>query len=220
MKLSEVLMAYGKVWVHLVRTAVQLTYGIWKISQLEHPLVSIFGSSKVAPESEYAQLARMMGARLADADISVITGGGPGIMEAANCGAQRTKGEVRTLGISVRGLEHERRNLCVDDYMVMSYYFSRKWLLTQYSIAFIIFPGGVGTLEELAELLTLMQTRARAHAPIVLLGEEYWDHIVRWLREQALPNKLIFASDLERITVTDDIDLAYKIVKDYCEACR
>src|SRR5690606_34188715 len=141
---------------------------------------------------KYAQDANQIAAWLVEQEMSVLTGGGPGIMEAANCGAVRSlhKDEVHSIGIGVRGL-NEPKNVCVEEYFELDYFFARKWLLTQYSVGFIVFPGGFGTLDELSEVLTLIQTRQMKKVPIVLFGKDYWRPFLQWVREEALPHGLI-----------------------------
>lgn len=219
MKLTQLFKAYGDLIAHLFHVVRQLFYGIWKLSKLNRPLVSIFGSSKLPGDNKYSQFARDLASRLVDANVSVVTGGGPGIMEAANCGAQKKGDGVRSIGIGVKGLEGGKLNPCVEDYMIMHYYFPRKWLLTRYSMAFVIFPGGVGTLEELTELMTLIQTDKRERVPIVLVGKDFWSDILRWMNK-ALDQELLFQSDLDNLTITDDIEEAFEVVTRYCAECK
>src|SRR5579872_7173538 len=169
-----------------------LLYGAWRISKLPHPIVSIFGSSMVLQKDKYAQQANRVAVMLVEQEMSVLTGGGAGIMQAANCGAivKKHKGEVHSIGIGVRGL-NEPRNLCVEEYFELDYFFARKWLLTQYSVGFIVFPGGFGTMDELSEVLTLIQTRQMKKVPIVLIGKDYWQPFMQWITEEAFPRGLI-----------------------------
>jgi uncharacterized protein (TIGR00730 family) len=209
---------------------VQLMYGIWRVNRLPQPCVSIFGGTHVAPDNplahlaaHYAEQAGYIAGELAKAGISVLTGGGPGIMAAANCGAlkfQKKKGG-RTMGISVRGLEEEEgANVCTQgSLLIMNYFFARKWLLINYSVAFAVFPGGVGTLDELTELLTLMQTKQIEAAPVVLLGVEFWTPFIEWLRTTPAARHLIGKETLRWITVTDDSAKAASILRDHCLVC-
>src|SRR5579872_2511581 len=163
------------------RVFFQIIYGAWRVSKLPHPIVSIFGSAKLAQSDTYAKEANKLATLLSEAGISVLTGGGPGIMEAANCGIFKSKREktIRSIGIIVRGLD-EPRNMCVEEYFELDYFFARKWLLTQYSSGFVVFPGGFGTLDELSEVLTLIQTNQLKPVPIVLIGKEYWHSFMEW----------------------------------------
>lgn len=201
----------------MLHAVFQLTYGIWRISKLSRPIVSIFGSSKMEQDIEYARQAHQIGRWFIEVDISVLTGGGPGIMEAANCGAfpSGSKGEVKSMGIGVRGLE-QRQNPCVEEYFELRYFWARKWLLTNYSDGFIVFPGGFGTMEELTEVLTLIQTGKLKKVPIVLIGKKFWAPFMRWVVDEALANKLIKPEHIEFFSITDDPYQAFCLVRDKC----
>ena len=153
---------------------------------------------------------------LVEDDISVLTGGGPGIMEAASCGAVPTKGTGRSMGIGVKDLG-EGKNPCVQEYFILNYFFARKWLLTHYSKAFVVFPGGFGTLDELAEILTLIQTKQLARAPIILIGKEYWAHFMIWVKGEALKHGTVVQEDINLFSVTDNLEEAFCIAKGACE---
>ena len=165
-------------------------------------------------DSVYSKKARELAHRLADAGIPVLTGGGPGIMEAANCGAiEVNKGVITTLGITVTGLVlNDQPKSCNVDVIVMNNYVARKWLLIHYAVGFAVFPGGFGTLDELMELLTLVQTKFRIKVPIVLIGTEYWKPFVEWITQSALKEKLIDPEDAKLFVLTDDIDEAFTIL--------
>lgn len=196
----------------------QLIYGVWRISKLPQPIVSIFGSAKMLQKDKYAQQATQIALWLVEQEISVLTGGGPGIMQAVNCGVfnYKGKGKVRSIGIGVRGL-NEPKNTCVDEYFILDYFFARKWLLTQYSTGFIVFPGGFGTLDELSELLTLIQTRQMKKVPIALIGKDYWRPFMEWIVEQALPHGLIKKEHVKLFSITDDPYKAFCFVRGECE---
>ena len=138
-------------------------------------------------------------------------------MEAASCGsilAAGSKGKGITLGINVPGLE--RKNPCVQEYFEISHFFARKYLLTHFSDAFVIFPGGFGTLDELAEILTLMKVHKMPRLPIILIGVSYWEPFMVWLREQVVVHGAISNKDLDVFVVTDDLDRAYSLA---CASC-
>lgn len=196
----------------------QVVYGLWRISKLPHPIVSIFGGARMPQHDKYAQEAGQIALWLVEKEISVLTGGGAGIMEAANCGAMRRthKGDVHSMGIGVRGL-NEPQNMCTEEYFMLDYFFARKWLLTQYSLGFIVFPGGFGTLDELSEVLTLIQTNQMKKVPIVLMGKSYWEPFLQWLTEHALPLGLIQKEHLALISMTDDPYKAFCFVQGECE---
>lgn len=192
----------------LAHKNLQLLRGIWKITKIRQPIVSIFGGSHLNYEDPYTQLAHNLAKKLVEHDISVMTGGGPGIMEAASCGAVAFGKEgVTSLGIGVTEL-NELRNPCVQEYFEVSDFASRKWLLTRFAIGFVVFPGGYGTLDELAEILTLMKTKKLPQVPIILIGKEYWHFFMHWLTSEALKHNVITAENLRMFQVTDDLDEA------------
>lgn len=202
----------------ITKTSAQLLYGFIKISRLPEPIVTIFGGSRLAQDSFFAKQAHALSHRLAQSNISVITGGGPGIMQAANCGVDHEMAHLisaRTLGITVRGLEPI--NECAQNYIVMDYFFSRKWLMINFARAFAIFPGGFGTIDELAEVITLLQTKKLSGVPVVLIGKNYWQPLLNWLNETVLKHGLIGEKDLSLIKVTDDLDEALCLLQDQCE---
>ncbi len=218
MKLLKRFMMCGSLAFKFFHVFAQLIYGVWRISKLSHPIVSIFGSAKMLQKDTYAHEANQIASWLVEKEISVLTGGGPGIMEAANCGAiaSRHKKEVHSIGIGVRGL-NEPKNMCVEEYFELDYFFARKWLLIQYSMAFIVFPGGFGTVDELSEVLTLIQTRQMKKVPIVLIGKDYWRPFMQWVTDEAYPRGLIKAEHLKLFSVTDDPYKAFCFVKGECD---
>lgn len=200
----------------LFRVNLQLLYGIWKVSKLKQPIVSVFGGARLPKEDYYFRQAHELAARLVEEDISVLTGGGPGIMEAASCGAIPRKGKGMSMGIGVKDLG-EGKNECVNEYFDLDFFFARKWLLTRYSSAFVVFPGGFGTLDELAEVLTQIQTKKLSRVPIVLVGVEYWAPFMQWVKEEALKHGLVSQADIALFTVTDDLEQAFCLVRDECK---
>ncbi|TET06434.1 TIGR00730 family Rossman fold protein [Candidatus Dependentiae bacterium] len=197
----------------------QILYGLWRLTGIPRPMVTIFGGSRMPQEDPYAKQAHQLGHKLVTHDISVLTGGGPGIMEAASCGAVAVGKKSMSLGIGVTELG-EGRNPCVQEYIALDYFFARKWLLTRYSIAFVVFPGGFGTLDELGEILTLIHTNKLPRVPIVLIGNEYWYLFMQWLNNEALKHGLITYDDLTLFTVTDDIDYAFTIIHEACKKTK
>lgn len=205
---------------HLVREALQIVHGIWHITGLPTPCVTIFGGSRLSTDSIYSAMARDIARKLVEHNFSVLTGGGPGIMEAANCGAAQAGGahQVVTLGFSIYGMIDEQlANKCVGErgkHIVLNYFFARKWLLTQYSVGFCVFPGGLGTMDELFDLLNLMITRKLPYAPVVLLGTEYWSVYRSW-NAQVHAYKLIPLEREPKVLITDDINEAVKYVTSF-----
>ena len=166
--------------------------------------VSIFGSART-PEGdpEYAH-ARAAGRRLGEAGFAIITGAGPGIMEAANRGAQEAR--VPSIGLDIELPSEQAQNAWVDLGLTFHYFFTRKVMFVRYASAFVVFPGGFGTLDELFEAATLRQTGKIRHFPILLVGSSYWKGLVDWLRGPVLQGGKIGAHDVERLHVTDDLD--------------
>jgi len=200
------------------RVIFQLLRAIWIVYRLPQPCVSIFGGTHVKQTDPIAKQATEIAAALVENNFSVLTGGGPGIMQAANCGAYYAqKGELRTLGITVRGLESEGPNPCAREVsLILDYFFARKWLLIHYSVGFLVFPGGIGTMDELAELLTLIQTNQRSDAPVILIGTVFWKPFIDWLN-LSHERGLVDADTLRRITVTDDKDFSVELLKRKCQ---
>ncbi len=215
----QTIKAYATLIAHLARVFFQLLYGIWKLSKLKKAPVTIFGGTRLQSDSIYMKKAQELARMLASYDIPVLTGGGPGIMEAASCGAAMRKGQiVTTIGIGVKGLNDPLPfNKCVKDTIQMDYFFARKWLLVKYSIGFAVFPGGFGTLDELMELLTLIQTNMRPKAPIVLIGVEYWRPFMDWIKHSALKHELISKEDAALFSITDDIKVAFEHLNAHCQ---
>lgn len=219
MKIVSRIWALIKLFVHFTKEFFRLAGGVWTLSKLEKPIVSVFGGSKVEQHHGYALKAATLAAQLIDHDISVITGGGPGIMQAANCGAFKHNNgsrKAKSIGISVEGLPQEIRNECADDFIVTHYFFTRKFLLTRYATAFVLFPGGFGTMDELFEILTLMQTHKQPRVPIVLIESRYWQPVIEWCKN-AVKEGLLLQKDADLLFVTDDIDEAVKHLHQQCQ---
>lgn len=196
------------------KVSFQITWGVWKLGRLAEPRVTVFGGSKISLDHPYALKAMELAQKLVDSNISVLTGGGPGIMQAANCGAKPSSGrQLQSMGIGVTGLDEKKINECVQDLITVDYFFARKWLLTHYSAGYAIFPGGFGTLDELGEVTTLMQTGFLGSHPIVLIGTEYWRPFMNWVNDSALKEGLLKEKDKNLLMVVDDINVAVAILK-------
>jgi uncharacterized protein (TIGR00730 family) len=167
------------------------------------PCVTVFGSARIQKDDPNYELARKMGASIARLGFTVMTGGGPGIMEAANRGAKEIGG--RSVGCNIELPLEQQPNDYLDRCVTLHYFFVRKTLLVKYSYAFVFLPGGVGTLDELFEALTLIQTGKIKHFPIVIMGTDYWRGMIDFINKMALLG-MISASDLELIYATDSID--------------
>lgn len=209
-----------KIIKRLLKTNAQLIHGSWRVMNLPQPIVTVFGSARLNEKDKYMIMAHDLTHLLSEHGISVITGGGPGIMQAATCAlddehAQKIKGH--TLAITVKELvEQELINHCAKNILMVEYFFARKWLMTYFSQAFVIFPGGFGTLDELFEILTLMQTLALPGEPVVLVGQDFWMPLIEWFKNHSISRGLIREKDLELFTVTDDIEYALCLVQEQC----
>ena len=182
------------------------------------PAISVFGSARVKEDDpEYAE-ARDIARRIAEAGFAVVTGGGPGVMEAANRGA-RDAGGV-SVGFNI-DLPHEQfENAYLDISLTFEHFYARKTMFVKAAEGFVIFPGGFGTLDELFEALTLIQTGKVLHFPVVLFDRDYWAPLLDWIRERLLPEGMISPEDLELLTVTDDPDEAVQVLVDcYARRC-
>ncbi len=177
--------------------------------------MSIFGGARLAQDDTYAKQAHIMAQKLVHSDISVMTGGGPGVMEAASCGALAFGKKNVSIGIGVVEL-NEGRNPCVQEYYEVADFATRKWLLTHYAIGFVYFPGGFGTLDELAEVLTLVKTKKLPQVPIILIGTQYWKPFMAWLNREALAHKLLTEEHIQLFSIVDNIDEAVCILKHRC----
>ncbi len=206
----------GTDWVHtdpwrVLRIQSEFVEGFGSLSGLPRA-VSVFGSARTPRDHPQYAKARQIGAALAEAGYAVITGGGPGIMEAANRGAKDMDGLSVGLGIELpfeQGL-----NRYVDLGINFRYFFVRKTMFVKYSQAFICLPGGFGTLDELFESLTLVQTKKVTKFPVVLFGVDYWQGLVDWIRSSVLADGKISERDLDLIHLTDDVDDAIRVVHD------
>jgi uncharacterized protein (TIGR00730 family) len=168
------------------------------------PSVSIFGSARLPPASEYYNLAIDVSQLISQRGFAIITGGGPGIMEAANKGAQTANG--RSCGLSIDLATESPTNLFVDTAhnLRFRYFFVRKVMFIRYAQGFVFLPGGVGTLDELFEALTLIQTQKIHPFPIYMMGKNYWEGLIDWLRKTVLNEKCISEEDLDLLHITDD----------------
>jgi uncharacterized protein (TIGR00730 family) len=201
-------------WVHtdpwrVMRVLSEFVEGFGSLAELGKA-ISVFGSARSRPGDPEYELGERLGRRLAEHGFGVITGGGPGIMEAANKGACEAGGVSVGLGIELpfeQGL-----NEYVDLGINFRYFFARKTMFVKYAQGFVVLPGGFGTLDELFESLTLVQTGKVTQFPIVLMGTEFWGGLVQWLRERLVVNKKIGPHDLDLLTLTDDLDEVMEVI--------
>ena len=207
-------------WLHtdpwrVMRITTEFVEGFGALAELG-PAVSVFGSARTHPDDPTYALAERVGRELVEAGFAVITGGGPGAMEAANKGAFEAGGTSVGLGIELpfeQGL-----NAYVDLGVNFRYFFARKTMFVKYAQGFIVLPGGYGTLDELFEALTLVQTRTVTSFPIVLIGTHYWGGLVSWLRSTLVEAGTISPGDPDLLYVTDDPSDAVRIVAEHAKA--
>ena len=164
--------------------------------------VSVFGSARTPPDDPEYHLARETARLLGDAGFAIITGGGPGIMEAANLGAAESG--AQSIGLNIELPFEQGLNEYVELGLEFHYFFTRKVMFVRYASGFVVFPGGFGTLDETFESLTLIQTGKVRHFPVILVGCDYWSGLVDWFRERMLSEGKIVPEDLDLLTVTDD----------------
>jgi len=177
------------------------------------PGVTVFGSARMAPSNPYYKAAVDLANALAKNNLAIITGGGPGIMEAANRGASLAKG--KSVGLNIE-LPHEQKgNRYANIPIYFHYFFSRKVCFVKYSIAFVFMPGGFGTLDELFEVLTLVQTQRIPQFPLILFGKDYWKGLLRWIKDRVQGADYISPGDLDLLTITDDPQEAVNVILEY-----
>lgn len=203
-------------WLHkdpwrVMRIQSEFVEGFGALAELG-PAVSVFGSARTSPGSSEYQMAEKLGELLAKAGMAAITGGGPGIMEAVNKGAAENGAPSVGLGIE---LPHEQgMNQWVNLGVNFRYFFARKTMFVKYAWGFIVLPGGFGTLDELFEAVTLVQTHKVQQFPIVLIGKEYWAGLIDWVKDKLVGGGFVNADEADLITVVDHPEEAVKIVVD------
>lgn len=183
-----------------------------------HPAVSIFGSSALPKESKYYQYAREIARKLSESGFAIITGGGPSIMEAANLGAW--EGPSKSIGLNIDIPSEQIPNDYQDISLDFRYFFARKVMFVKYASAFVIMPGGFGTLDELFESLTLIQTKKVLHFPVVLFGSEFWGGLIDWIVSGPIKTGTLAKEDLSIFSLTDDTDEVVRIIKEGYEKVR
>jgi uncharacterized protein (TIGR00730 family) len=174
------------------------------------PAVSVFGSARVGRRNRYYGAARRVAAALGKSGFAIITGGGPGIMEAANRGAHDVG--AKSIGCNIELPFEQGLNEYVDLGMEFRYFFVRKMMFVKYAVGFVIFPGGFGTLDELFESLTLIQTGKVEHFPVVLFGKDYWGGLLQWIRDKPLYEEKISPVDLDLLTLTDSVEEVCRVI--------
>ncbi|MEN6467935.1 MAG: TIGR00730 family Rossman fold protein [Smithella sp.] len=178
-----------------------------------HNAVTIFGSARVKPGDKYYQMAEKLGQLLAQNGFAVITGGGPGIMEAGNKGAAEAGGQ--SVGMNIKLPFEQKPNPYANLQLDYKYFFIRKVMFVKYAVAYVIMPGGYGTMDEFFEALTLIQTKRMRSFPIILMGRDYWQGLLDWLQNSMLKNNMILPFDLEMIQIIDEPEEVVKHIKKY-----
>jgi len=179
------------------------------------PCVSVFGSARLQPGSKYYQLAEEISKKITDNGYGVITGGGPGIMEAANKGAYENEGTSVGINISLPFEQESNKYIDHDKNINFDYFFVRKVMLVKYSQGFVVMPGGFGTLDELFEAITLIQTLKIDKFPIILVGKEYWGGLLDWIKTKLIEEKMISPEDINLFSVVETSEEVIKILNDF-----
>ena len=200
-------------WV-IFKVMAEMVEGFEKLAKIG-PCVSVFGSARTKPDHKYYRMAVEVGEKLVQHGYGVITGGGPGIMEAANKGANNKEGKSVGLNIDLPFEQNNNPYIDQDKLLNFDYFFVRKVMFVRYSQGFIVMPGGFGTLDELFEAITLIQTLKIGRFPIVLVGTEYWGGLFDWIRNTMLEEKNISPKDLDLFSLVDTADEAVGVIDEF-----
>lgn len=196
----------------IFRIMAEFVDAIETLSGINHA-ISIFGSARVKPGEPYYEKTVVLARRLAQEGFSVITGGGPGIMEAANKGA--AEGGGKSVGMNIRLPFEQKPNPYANVHIDYKYFFIRKVMFVKYAMAYIILPGGFGTLDELFEALTLIQTKRIKSFPVILMGSEYWKGLIDWMKDTMMRDLMIEKDDLDYFQVIDDPEEVVRHIKKF-----
>jgi uncharacterized protein (TIGR00730 family) len=194
----------------LFKILAELVDGFEKLSEMG-PCVSIFGSARLLPTDETYVKTVTVAKKLAQSGFNIITGGGPGVMEAGNKGAK--EGGAQSIGLNILLPFEQEKNPYVDISLDFQYFFVRKVMFIKYAQAYVGMPGGFGTLDEIFEALTLIQTKRIKPFPVILVGTDYWESLWEWIENTLLERKLISPEDMDLVTIVDDPDEVAKIIK-------
>jgi uncharacterized protein (TIGR00730 family) len=200
---------------HAERIGNEFLQGFLAVERIGKPAISVFGSARVNEDDPVYADAREVGRRIAEAGFAVVTGGGPGVMEAANRGAREGGGVSVGFNIELPHEQHE--NPYLDISLTFDHFYARKTMFVKAAEGFVIFPGGFGTLDELFEALTLIQVGKVLHFPVVLFDHGYWAPLLDWIRGRLLVDEMISPDDLELLVVTDEADEAVQVLVDCYE---
>ena len=200
---------------HVDRIADEFFSGFELVAGIAAPAVSVFGSARVGEDHDAYRAAREVGRLFAEQDFAVVTGGGPGVMEGANRGAQ--EGGGLSVGFNIRLPREQETNPYLDVSLTFRHFYVRKTMFVKVAEGFVIFPGGFGTLDELFEALTLIQTGKILHFPVVLFDSRYWRELTDWLQERLLAGGMISPEDWALLAVTDDPEQTVEVVAECYE---
>jgi uncharacterized protein (TIGR00730 family) len=207
----EILRAHdGNLPRNVFQIAEEFRTGFAAVDKIDRPGVTIFGSARIREDDPIYAAAEDMGRRFAEAGFAVVTGGGPGVMEAANRGAQEAGG--LSVGFNIDLPHEQHHNPYLDIGVTFKHFYARKTMLVKAAEGFVLFPGGFGTLDELFESLTLIQTGKVLDFPVVLYGPDHWEGLLAWIRDRPLTRGMIDADDIELLYVTDDPEEAVATV--------
>jgi uncharacterized protein (TIGR00730 family) len=222
-KIKKRVIRYYEFLKHLIIINFRLLSGMWKLSRVPQPAITIFGSSRTPMDHKDAQDIYKLSKKLALNGFTVITGGGTGIMLAANKGAFDAQKELSdptlttSVGITLsrfvnKKSKFEDLNSYIHETIIMDHFFFRKWLMVRYSTGFILPPGGYGTLDELFDVITMIQCKEMKKVPVILLNKKFWEPIKDHIYNRLLKQNMISKGDEDLLTITDDIDEAYRII--------
>lgn len=201
----------GDTW-RMFKILSEFVEGFESLAHVE-PAVSIFGSARAKEDHRDYKKARQLGRILAENGVTVLTGGGPGIMEAANRGA--AEGGGQSIGLNIELPFEQKPNPYAKKVVTFNYFFVRKVMLVKYASAFVIFPGGFGTLDEFFEALTLIQTKKIKYFPLILVDKQYWSGLIDWIKNTMLENGFISPGDLSLIKIFDETDEIMSCIKEF-----
>jgi len=194
------------------RIMAEFVEGIETLSQVENG-VTIFGSARIKPDNIYYQKTENLARLLVKNGFNLITGGGPGVMEAANKGASEAGG--KSVGLNIRLPFEQKPNPYANIHIDYKYFFVRKVMFVKYAVAYVIMPGGFGTMDEFFEALTLIQTKKIKSFPLILMGSEYWHGLIEWLKNTMLQEDKISPADMDLIQIVDEPEEVVRLIKKY-----